>query len=129
MSQQDLEIVVRLEQAMAKGDLKTAFADIDQDLVLYEPSSLPWGGTHRGHEAMMEAMQKLPIYWDFVGPPHIEARDAGDQIVMKLRFPVRSKKTGVSLDMEMVEFYKLVDGKVTEIKIFWYDTAAYLQEM
>jgi hypothetical protein len=46
-----------------------------------------------------------------------------------MRIPAKSKKTGVSMDLEMLELHTVVAGKIKAVEVYWFDTAEYLKQM
>ena len=66
-AQSNIEAVTRIYAAMAAGNPASAMAYFDQNVVLVEPESLPYGGTHRGLAELGAAIAEIMKYVDLAG--------------------------------------------------------------
>lgn len=127
-------VVRELYAALAARDAAAVEACIDanfaEDVVLHEPASLPWGGTHEGLNRVKRMFVGMAL-----APAGAAPMDAaqmvveriagdGDEVAVSLRFPFTSLATGELVDSGAVEWFSLRDGKVTEVRAVYLDTAA-----
>jgi uncharacterized protein len=130
MSAENVAVVLRCQQAWARGDLEAVRALLHPDLVIHEPPSLPIGGDHRGPEGNMALMARLAELWEFTSPLNVECFDGGDdRVFSRMRISVRSKKTGEEYDLDTIELDTVLDGKILDIRVFHWDTAAQLRAL
>jgi ketosteroid isomerase-like protein len=107
--------------------VRELFAD---DVVVHEPESLPWGGRYDGIEtvaAMTVGLAdpsapvdagNLTIDQVFVGE---DSTSGPFHVVAAVSFPWRGHTT---IAMRALEWFTVDHGKVTEIRVFLWDTAA-----
>ena len=94
------------------------------DVVLHQAAALPYGGTWRGHEGMERFFLAMSRAW--------EAFDMADQQFLATDGPAvvltqvrsRARATGVQLDFPVLQTIAAEDGRITEIRPFYWDTAA-----
>jgi ketosteroid isomerase-like protein len=100
-----------------------------EDLTIIEADSLPYGGTYRGFgslkglgKGMSEAFSEMRL--EYVG-----CIGEGDTIVAELLLHFTGRASGKSLSMPVLEIVRFRDGKMVEIKPFYFDTAATLEAL
>ena len=52
------------DAAIIRHDLPAALKCLDEDLVIHEQESLPYGGRYEGHEGYQKLFQNLNEHWD-----------------------------------------------------------------
>jgi len=115
------EFVLRFQTEGADG-VSGLMAD---DIVLHEPESLPYGGDHVGKEAFFKFSQEFNKLWRFErhGDQDHTYIDAGNGLVAFLAsVPVTALRTGMKFDLKAAEFMTVVDEKITDIRVFYWDT-------
>lgn len=105
-----------------KKDKAAAAELLAPDMVLTEAAGLPYGGVYHGIDGF-EAMTKQ-IHDLFELEFTAEYRDAGDVVLDEAWLTMTSRKSGRVLETRVVELWKVKDGKVTSIDVFYHDTAA-----
>ncbi len=131
MSQENLETVRRLFEAVEQRDLPGVLAAYDAEIVIREADSLPYGGEYRGHAGAANHGRGYVAAWGKLQTAaeqkmDAEFLDAGDYIVVIWRQRA-AKKSGEKFDAPAVSLYKMRDGKIIESQMFHADTAAILQ--
>lgn len=116
-----LATVRALYSAAAAGDWAAVEANLTDDLVIVEASSLPFAGTWRGKQAVQQiyatVIPMLPL-------KDIRFRDmlvGGDQVAVVVDLIV--EKDGRELPLEVVETLRFRGAQVCEIKPFYFDSA------
>lgn len=116
------------DSAAIRAAAEKYFAD---DVAVYEAESLPWGGTYRGLEtvaAMTSGIAspespidaaRLRIDQMIVGQPD---PSGASQVVVAVSFPWRGAQA--TIPMRALEWFTVRSGKVVEIRVFLWDTAA-----
>jgi ketosteroid isomerase-like protein len=118
-------IVRQLAERFLAGDRAGALELFSPDLVIEQPGSLPHGGTHRGVDGMAAMAEMFGRYWD----RHIEdirLIDGDDVVVQVSRQTWKSKATDRSAAADVVELFRVGEGRITEIRVFPQDTHALL---
>lgn len=109
------------------GDFAPIAATLDPDCVLYQPASLPYGGEWRGPEGFQAWMKAFGEVWS-----HLEVRDpqfypsGEDVIVSRSHVYAVSRVTGQAVDWPLMQFFRIKDDRIAELRPFYWDTAALL---
>jgi ketosteroid isomerase-like protein len=117
------EIVAGLYRALAEGNPQGVFELFAEDIVVHEADCLPYGGVHKGRDAVVGMAMKMLETFD---PSAIRCEEIigdGDRIVGLARGVWRSR-SGRSIEVDLAEVFTIRDGKVTEVRPFIWDTAA-----
>jgi ketosteroid isomerase-like protein len=127
-----LEIMSRLSATWspdAMGDPATAEQWIElfnDDIVLIEPDSLPYGGRHQGIAAFRSVQAGMQELWG----QRIDSADywqcAPDRVVLRIVIEWTARTTGKSVILAMIDFMRFEAGQVVEVEAFVFDTAALL---
>jgi ketosteroid isomerase-like protein len=121
MSKENVEVVRRAYEAWNLGDLETAFEFLDVDVEVSVPPDLPEAGTYRGRAEIRRwvAEQLLPILEEARAEPE-EFLDAGDQVVVLVRYFGRGKASGIEVRGAVVDshVWTLRDGKVQKLQMY-----------
>jgi uncharacterized protein len=132
MSEKNMETVRRLFKAVEERDLAGVLAAYDENIVIREAVSLPYGGEFHGHEgAQRHALGALEV-WEDLQPPgerSLNARflDAGDDYAIVLWRQRGVSSDGEKFDEPVVSVYKMGGGKIIESQMFHADTKALSQ--
>jgi ketosteroid isomerase-like protein len=125
----DDEIVLQLFRAVEERDATKLFALYHPQIEFHEASSLPFGGSYIGLEAVLEHARAWQETWDRLQDdderrmePRIVAA-AGDEIVVHWRQRA-SLSSGEQLDGPVLALYRFRQGKLAWAQMFHFDTAA-----
>ena len=111
----------------AGGEDFSRIADtLDPECVIYQPKSLPYGGEWRGHYGFEAWMQAFAQQWSSLEVKDAEIYLDGNVIVSKSHVYAIAKPTGMRLDWPLLQFFKLRNNKILELRPFYWDTAALL---
>jgi ketosteroid isomerase-like protein len=117
MSADNVNLVVGMYEGLGKGDLDGFFAGLDENVEFTEPSSLPYGGTYRGHDGMRDLFAVSGSHWENLRFEVLEAHGDGDTVFFEARTRGRSIATGAELDERSYYLVKVKDGKVAMIDL------------
>lgn len=128
MSQENVEIVRRLFEAVERRDLAGILAAYDENIIIREAESLPYGGIYHGFDgAQKHAAGYVQTWGNFqtTNEQKLDAEflDAGEKVIVLWR--QRAANGGRNFDSSAASVYKLRDGKIIESEMFQ-DTAAIL---
>lgn len=127
MSQTNVENIRQMYEAAGKGDMQTALSALDENLIVYEQESLPYGGQYRGHAGFQKLFENLSAHWDDFKFTPQDFKDAEDTVVAVIQLTGKAKSTGKALDMTMYELWRMQNGKAVECRSIVWDTAKMLQ--
>jgi ketosteroid isomerase-like protein len=116
------QVVEDFLNAFFEGRVDDALAIFSADVELVEPEGLPYGGVRHGRESFGELGAKLADLWEFRDlDPHFF--DLGDgRILLQGRFNATAKKTGKSIDTQVIEFYTIDGSEISRVELM-IDTA------
>jgi ketosteroid isomerase-like protein len=117
MSQQNVEIVRRVIAARNRDDRDAALAYAAPDIEFdFSGSTGPWAGIYRGVVAVTRLWDEMSeVFSDFSWEPQ-EFIDAGDAVVVPMRFHSRGRESGVETVSRGAQVYWLDDGKVVRYR-------------
>jgi len=118
MSEDNIGLIRGLYEAFGKGDVDTVLAGFDENIEWIEPETSPYGGHHRGPQAVAENVFG-PVTSDFenfdVTPEQILGD--GDLVVVLLTQTGTAKETGTQLKLPAAHVWKVGDGKATHFQL------------
>lgn len=120
----NLETMRRIYDAYANRDVEGLLAPLSDDFQITQSDRLPWGGTYKGRDGMMEFIKQISSHVDSVVDVE-EMIEAGDHVIMIGRSRGTIKATGQPYEVRLVDICQLRDGQVLRIDIYL-DTPALL---
>lgn len=123
-SRENIDAISRLYPAIMAGDADTIRAVLAPDLVFHEPEALPYGGAYHGPDGFLGLMQDLTEYWVSMDPQNMRVVGTGNLVMAHCQFVAVSKKTGLTLDMPLIEAWDMEGGRGRVGRVFYYDTFA-----
>ncbi|HEX3911636.1 MAG TPA: nuclear transport factor 2 family protein [Solirubrobacteraceae bacterium] len=127
MSEQNVEFVKSIYAAFAAGDVPTVLGAFAEDIEWFEAEGMPYGGLHRGREAVAQKVFG-PITEDVEGfaiTPE-ELIGSGATVAAVVRYTGTGKASGKALDVPVVHVWDIRDGKLTRFRQF-IDTVKYAE--
>jgi uncharacterized protein len=116
-------LVVELGRRFRAGDRDGARALLHADLRIEQPPSLPHGGSHHGPDGMDAMGAAFAEHWErTIG--EAEVRSCGDTAVQITTQTWTARATGRSATVDVVELFRVEDGRIVEIRVFQQDTHA-----
>jgi ketosteroid isomerase-like protein len=116
-----LAVIEELARRFSAGQLDSAFELYHPAVRIEQPASLPHGGVHTGQDGVRSMGAKFAEFWTrTITSPRRMACDGGAVQVTSQTWTAKS--TGRSETMDVVELFSVVDGKITEIRVFQHDT-------
>jgi ketosteroid isomerase-like protein len=119
MAQDALEVVKRLYEANARGDAEAFMAGLADDIEWHEAEGMPYGGVHRGREAVGQNVlgPLLTDVPDFALAPE-EFIASGDAVAVVVRYTGTGKASGKALDLLVVHVWDVSNGQATRFRQF-----------
>jgi uncharacterized protein len=119
MSEQSIEFVNGVYGAFARGDVPAVLDAFADDIEWYEAEGMPYGGLHRGGEAVLQKVFG-PIAEDVEGFAVVpeELIGSGETVAAVVRYQGTGKATGKALDLPVVHVWDIRDGKLVRFRQF-----------
>ena len=119
MTEQSVEFVEGVYNAFARGDVPAVLGAFTDDIEWFEAEGMPYGGLHRGGEAVAQNVFG-PIAEDVEGfavTPE-EVIGSGGTVAAVVRYTGTGKATGTALDVPAVHVWDIRDGKLARFRQF-----------
>jgi uncharacterized protein len=119
MSEQNVEFVKGIYGAFSRGDVPAVLGAFTDDIEWSEAEGMPYGGLHRGREAVAQNVFG-PIAADVEGfaiTPE-ELIGSGATVAAVVRYTGTGKATGKALDVPAVHVWDIRDGKLARFRQF-----------
>ena len=114
--------------AMDRYDIDAALQTLDAACIIHIPASLPYGGTYQGHDEIRQFwMSGFFQLYEQPEPLGLQLLVSGDYVITLQTLKTRIRGSKNELEMPMAETFKLRDGKIVEIRPYYFDTAKMLQ--
>ncbi len=94
------------------------------DVVLYQADSLPYGGVWRGHDGLERFFLAMSRTWDTFEMVEQEFLTSTSPLVVLTHVRARARDTGREIHFPIVQTITVEDGRITEVRPFYWDTAA-----
>ncbi|MGY0058737.1 nuclear transport factor 2 family protein [Streptomyces sp. LZ34] len=94
------------------------------DVVLHQAEALPFGGTWRGHEGIERFFTVMSLTWEAFEMVEQEFLATGETAVVLTQVHARARATGHELTFPILQTVLVKDGLITEVRPFYWDTAA-----
>jgi ketosteroid isomerase-like protein len=114
MSRENVEIVRRFTEAYIEGDHARALSYLAPDLVYEVGQETP----ARRPDELLAKWQRWEADWERLDLIPEEYLDAGDQVVLVVRYSGRGRASGIEFEDRLFEVHTLRDGKVTRKRDF-----------
>src|SRR6185295_19100600 len=119
MSQENVEIVRRGVEALARNDWDTILAGCDPDVEWVEMPSLgPDVATYTGTEELRDAVQSWTQKWTEYKLEVSRYAQAGDEVVVLSQERGRGTLSGVEVERHLGQVLTLQDGKVVCVRLY-----------
>lgn len=116
-------VVGKLYESVLSGNFEGVLAVLHDDLILHEPSFLPYGGTIRGIESFPELFKSVTEYLN-VGRMTVGRIVAeGDMAVAFLE-----GETNAGDHIMLCEQSLIREGKIAEIRIYYSEAGSLIQQ-
>jgi uncharacterized protein len=126
MSQENVEMVRGLwepfkgvDEAYKTGEFTPAIeAACHPDIVLRTSGMFPETGEYRGHEGVREFTANRAEAFEEISVQPEEFIDAGDRVVVPVRFGGKARHTGMTAEFSVVHVWTIHQGKATDLDIY-----------
>lgn len=96
----------------------------DPDVVMHQAAALPYGGTWHGHDGMTRFFLAMSETWETFEIGDQEFLATGETAVVRTQVHARARATGRELAFPVLQTITVRDGRIAEVRPFYWDTAA-----
>jgi ketosteroid isomerase-like protein len=115
VSQDNVEIVRRLNALFHEGDVESAFALVHPDVQFRDLQSAPdVPQAVRGRDAVGQVFSHWASAYDDFGADALDFVDAGSWVVMDVQWRGTGKSSGLRVDTRQADACRIEDGRVVE---------------
>ncbi len=108
------------------GDFAVIAETLDPDCVLYQPASLPYGGEWRGPAGFEAWMKAFGTQWSSLEVRDPQFYPCGDVVISRSHVHAVARATDRRIDWPLLQFFRVRDARILELRPFHWDTAAML---
>ena len=122
----NVDVMAGLYEAFGRGDVPAVLDAMDSEVHWHEAEGNPYMPSGEPFIGPDEVLNKLFIRlgeeWDGFTVSPVTYHDAGNVVVVELRYTGTHKETGKSMDAQACHVWTLEDGKITKFQQY-VDTA------
>ena len=108
--------------ASDRKDLRILAEAFSEDVVIHEPSSLPYSGEWRGLEGLTALFARMNEVWSKLEVNDLLVTGSCDLVHLTCRLTVTSRATGRTVTQPFAECLSFREGRLVEGIPFYYDT-------
>ena len=117
-----LAVVEKFYRLLANNQTDDALSLLDDDFVLVQAASLPYGGGYRGKEGIKQFFTKFFTVWKGFRSDDVTYFVNEDKVVAT-SCAIATTHQGVKFEMPMAQIYTVRNGKMLRTEPFYLDTA------
>jgi ketosteroid isomerase-like protein len=124
MSEENVEVVRRVFDAVARHDTETVLAAYDRN-VEYDFSGSPLGGSlvgsaiYQGHDGIRQWVRDRYEVWETIEDECQELIDAGQRVISFVITRGRGRSSGIETELRQYGVWTIRDGKITRVAWFY----------
>ena len=119
----NINIIKTAYGELLKGNTDAFFAAVTEETEFHEAPSLPYAGVYRGLKEVKRGVNLMFNAWEDFTFQVLQYGAGGDLVFVHVMISGIGRKTGKSFSMPIVEMWLLKDGKVVDVRPFYFDTA------
>ena len=97
-----------------------------ENVLLCKPASLPYGGEYRGHDAFERWLRAFAGTWSSMEVRNSEMFALGSIVFSRSHVYAKASATGAPADWPLLQYFRVENGRIAELRPFHWDTAAIL---
>lgn len=128
MTMTPAEVMTAAYAHMRKGEWNEAEKYVSDSFIVYEPDSLPYGGEWKGKDVFRRLFPAVMGSFDDPSPEQVEMTGGKEWANLIVNLSVTSKKTGIRKTYRVIESARIIDGKMVEMYLHYFDTAQMVRD-
>jgi hypothetical protein len=121
-----VQTVQALYADFERGNLSKILAVLNEHTAIHVPGSLPHGGVYKGRDGFIALMTAANATWMNVRLISGTAIGSDEEVVMTGVFTGKAPAAAGGIRLPFVHLWKMPAGVITEIRLYYWDTAALL---
>jgi hypothetical protein len=127
MREGNLDLLRRFAKEVTTGNRDGLRSILAEDVVVHEAPALPYGGDHHGREAFIRLFETVQSTWTFTEAfQYTYYVSDPDTVILQVEVDAIAAATGNTLRLRLAEIFTIRDGKIAELDVYYWDTAAML---
>jgi len=119
MSQGNVEIVRRMQDAFNQRDLVQFFDTLDPEVEWIPIMAVLEGRSYHGHDGVRQWLEELSRDWEVFETYSVENRDLGDRVLSLGFWRARGRGSGVELESQQASWIiDLEAGRIVRLQTF-----------
>jgi ketosteroid isomerase-like protein len=114
MTESPAQVVRGLYDALSKGDVPGVLAKLAPEVIVDEPTQLPYGGVHHGREVFVQSILGAMMGYANVAITDADVFEGPAGVIGRLT----AHTTGEEFPLTMVEIHQVEDGAVRKIDVY-----------
>jgi len=123
-TERSLVTVRRFMRAVGEGKLDEACNLLQEDFVVYQAGGLPYSGEYHGPQGFVELLTTMNEALELTAGPKTEHPMGDDTVASRFRLTFTARASGRSVEMGLVEVYRVRDGLIAELDVYYKDPSA-----
>jgi ketosteroid isomerase-like protein len=119
MTDENVEVVKRIEDAWNDGDLSGFLDFFDEYVVMVPVPNHPEPEPVHGREGVLEFSERWLAPWDTYRFETENIVASGDAVVWTMRQHGTQNSTGLTMDTSMSAVFAFRQGKIVQVRWFW----------
>lgn len=116
--------VSRFVKAIVAERLDEARSLLHDEFVVYETGGVPYSGEYRGAQGFFELLATMNEGLELTLGPTPQYLVADDTVAVRSRLKFTGRASGESVEMSLVEVYRVRDGLIVELDVYYKDPSA-----
>jgi uncharacterized protein len=116
VADEDVMALRRIYSAMSRWDVEELQSDLAHDIEWELPDTVPWGGTHHGHDGIEAIAEIYQDHVDGLWADPDDFLDAGDRIVVLGRMSGRARSSGRDFEVAFAHVWGMDEGVPSQFR-------------
>lgn len=118
MSQENVRVVRGIYEAYARGDTQAMLDAVDPNIRFFDRPSRPGATVYVGREGLLRFGESDSEVFSDVRYEPVEFVDLGEYVVVRIRQAGRGRASGLPVEEEIVNAWKVHAGRPTEMRVY-----------
>lgn len=124
MTAECLETVRRFGRALGERNFAQVESLLHRDLVVHTAGGLPYSGDYYGPRGFLELLAAMTQVMELTPGPLRQQSFDEQTVVSRFRLQFAARSSGECTEMDLVEIYRVRDGLIIELDVFYKDPSA-----
>jgi ketosteroid isomerase-like protein len=117
-------VVSRFGAALGAKNMDAALALLHDDFIVHEAGGLPYSGDYHGPQGFVDLLTRMYEKLELAPGPITRDRLDDDTVVSRFKLRFTARASGRSVEMNLVELYRVSRGLIVELDVYYKDPSA-----